>query len=287
VNAEAVTGGAVAPFRLGLERGVLELRQVLRSRKDIYTYLSTPVAFLGVAYWRSGGGHGDLAQLALAGGVGSTVVMFGLMTVPQFLFSDREDGTLLRLRGVPGALAAYLTGKTLFVLAVMVASVALLLAGGAALLGVGLPSDPGQWLTMCWVLVLGIAAVVPMGAAIGAILPPAREAIAFATMPIMGLLFISGAFAPLRNLPGWLQDLASVFPLRWIAQGMRSALLPDSAKALEVSGSWNHPATFAVLAVWAVLGSALAPRLLRRMARRESGSRLSEREAKRMAKTLY
>ncbi|MDH6121976.1 ABC transporter permease [Kitasatospora sp. GAS204B] len=277
------------PLALGLRRGAIELRQILRSRKDLYTYLSTPLVFLGVSYWRSGthGSGGGLTQLSLAGGIASTIFMFGLMTVPQFLFGDREDGTLLRLRGVPGAMTAYLVGKTLFVLATMAASIVLLLFGGALLLHAQLPQSPGQWLTLVWVLVLGIAAVVPMGAVVGSVLPPAREALALYMMPMVGLMFISGAFAPLRNLPAGVRDLASVFPLRWIAQGVRSALLPDGAKALEVSDSWQHLGTASMLAGWMLAGFLLAPRLLRRMARRESGSSLSEREQKRLAKTAY
>lgn len=274
-------------FRLGVQRGSIELRQIMHHRKDLYAYLSTPVIFLAIGYWRAGGEKGEMTQLSPAGGIASTIVMFGLMTVPQFLFGDREDGTLLRLRGIPGALTSYLTGKTLFVLVNLLASVVLLLVGSAALLGAGLPSGPMQWLTLCGVVFLGIAAVVPMGAAIGAVLPAAREALALCMMPVMGLMFISGAFSPLRNLPSWLQDVASVFPLRWIAQGVRSALLPDSAKALEPAGSWQLLPMTGVLAVWVVLGFLLAPRLLRRMTSRESGSRLSEREQKRLAKTAY
>ncbi|MFS4094775.1 ABC transporter permease [Streptomyces sp. AF1A] len=275
------------PLRLGLARGALELRQVLRSRKDLYSYLATPVIFIGVASWRSDGGTPETAQAMLAGGVAATIFMFGLMTVPQFLFGDREDGTLLRLRGIPGAMPAYLTAKIVFVLAVILVSVALLLAGGSLLLGVGLPSRPARWLTLAWVMGLGIAAVVPVGAAIGALLPAAREALGVYMMPVMGLMFVSGAFAPLRNQPAWVRHLASVFPLRWIAQGVRSALLPDSARARELAGGWQHPSVFAVLAVWAAAGFVLAPPLLQRMTRRESGSRMSEREQKRLAKTAY
>ncbi|MFJ4188811.1 ABC transporter permease [Kitasatospora sp. NPDC089509] len=279
----------VNPYVLGLRRGAIELRQILRSRKDLYSYLTTPLVFLGISYWRSSssGGDGGLTQLSLAGGIASTVFMFGLLTVPQFLSGDREDGTLLRLRGVPGAMPAYLVAKALFVLVTMGASILLLLFGGALLLHADLPATPGQWLTLAGVLLLGTAAVVPMGAAIGALLPPAREALALYMMPMLGLMFISGAFAPLRNLPTALQILGSVFPLRWIAQGVRSALLPDSAKALEVSGSWQYLPTIGVLLCWAVAGFLLAPGLLRRMARRESGSSLSERERKRLAKTAY
>ncbi|MGC9501361.1 ABC transporter permease [Streptomyces sp. WG7] len=274
-------------YRLGLSRGAIELRQVLRSRKDIYSYLSTPLLFLAVSYWQSRDGDDATAQLSLAGGMASTIFMFGLLTVPQFLFGDREDGTLLRLRGVPGAMTVYLTGKTLFVLVNIAVSIALLLVGGWALLGAGLPDTPQRWLTLLWVVTLGILAVVPIGAAIGSLLPAAREALGIYMLPMMGLMITSGTFFPLRELPEWLQNLVSVFPLRWIAQGLRSTLLPDSAQALEVSGAWQHLTIGGVLALWAVAGLVLAPRLLQRMTRRESGSRLSAREQQRMAKTAY
>nr|WP_055522637.1 hypothetical protein [Streptomyces graminilatus] len=79
------------PYRLGLSRGAIELRQVLHTRKDICAYLSTPLLFLGVSYGQSRDGDDAMTQLSLAGGIGSTIFMFGLLTVPQFLFGDRED----------------------------------------------------------------------------------------------------------------------------------------------------------------------------------------------------
>lgn len=61
---------------------------------------------------------------------------------------------------------------------------------------------------------------------------------------------------------------------------MRSALLPDSAVAVEIGESWRHLETVAVLGAWAVIGLAVAPFILRRMARRESGSTVAERREK-------
>lgn len=51
-----------------------------------------------------------------------------------------------------------------------------------------------------------------------------------------------------------------------------SALLPDAAAAVELSGSWRHLETAAVLGGWAVAGLVLALVVLRRMARRQSGA---------------
>ena len=48
----------------------------------------------------------------------------------------------------------------------------------------------------------------------------------------------------------------------------------------EIDGSWRTLLTIGVLLVWAVVGLALAPVLLRRMARRESGSSVAARREK-------
>jgi ABC-2 type transport system permease protein len=71
----------------------------------------------------------------------------------------------------------------------------------------------------------------------------------------------------------------------WLSLGMRSALLPDAAGSVELGGSWRHLETFGVLGAWAVLGLIVAPIVLRRMARRESGSRVAERREQLLQRT--
>ncbi|SLJ82423.1 Uncharacterised protein [Mycobacteroides abscessus subsp. abscessus] len=59
-------------------------------------------------------------------------------------------------------------------------------------------------------------------------------------------------------------------------------MLPDAAAAVELGGSWRWPATVAVLGAWSAVGLVVAPVLLRRMARRESGSSVAARREKAM-----
>lgn len=63
---------------------------------------------------------------------------------------------------------------------------------------------------------------------------------------------------------------------------MRSALLPGNAAVVELGGSWRHWETLGVLVAWAVTGLFIAPIMLRRMARRESGSRVAARQERAM-----
>ncbi|MGW5365722.1 ABC transporter permease [Actinopolymorpha pittospori] len=138
---------------------------------------------------------------------------------------------------------------------------------------------PTGWLTLAWVVVLGLLATLPMGAAIGAVLRNPRAVWGLGMLALVGLVAISGIF-PQYPVPGWLQSVGQIFPIYWLGHGARSALLPEAAAAAEIGGSWMHLETAAVLAAWAVAGLAVAPTLLRRMARRESGSSLSARRDK-------
>ena len=109
---------------------------------------------------------------------------------------------------------------------------------------------------------------------IGALVPGTQKVGTWWMLPIMVLGGISGIFYPIQQLWGWVQVVAQVFPMYWLGLGMRSAFLPDSAAALEVGGSWRPGMTVLVLAVWAIAGMLLVPRVLRRMARRQSGSQV-------------
>jgi ABC-2 type transport system permease protein len=58
---------------------------------------------------------------------------------------------------------------------------------------------------------------------------------------------------------------------------MRAARLPDAAAAVELGQSWRHLETAGMLTAWTVAGLVIAPFVLRRMARRETGSLLAAR----------
>jgi ABC-2 type transport system permease protein len=96
---------------------------------------------------------------------------------------------------------------------------------------------------------------------------------------------ISGIFYPITALPGWVQAIGQVFPVYWLGLGVRSAFLPGSAAVAEIGRSWRHPEMVAVLGVWAVAGLLLAPVVLRRMARRESGSAMQARRQRALQRT--
>lgn len=141
------------------------------------------------------------------------------------------------------------------------------------------------WLTFLWVFVLGLLATLPVAVGLGAMSDNPRVAAQWLWFGGAGVIAISGILYPFSELPGWLQSIGQVFPYYWLGLGMRSALLPDEAAAIEIDASWRHLETVGVLGAWAVLGLLLAPLMLRRMARRMSGSSVhaaKERAAQRL-----
>jgi ABC-2 type transport system permease protein len=51
-----------------------------------------------------------------------------------------------------------------------------------------------------------------------------------------------------------MQTIAAFFPLKWMAQGLRSVFLPDALAAQEPAGSWELGRVALVLALWCIAG---------------------------------
>ncbi|MFE4372004.1 ABC transporter permease [Streptomyces sp. NPDC056835] len=273
---------ATGAIRVGWKRGVIELRQSFTNGGDLLSHLLWPVLMLVVLYFlrdtEFGTGGLLLGTLALPSVLGMNVAM-GMVGMSQVLTAEREDGTLLRARATPNGMPSYLVGKVVTVSGGLLADLAILLIPGMLLIDGLTVGSPGAWLTLVWVLVLGMVATLPLGAILGSVFSSARGK-GLIQLPVLGMIAISGIFYPLTSMPEWLQGVAQVFPIYWLGLGMRSALLPDSAVGVEIGASWRHLETVGVLGAWAVIGLVVAPMVLRRMARRESGSSVAERREK-------
>ncbi len=276
---------AVAAVQAGLRRGGIELRQTLTNFQDLWNYLFLPAIFLVVMFFLRGntvpGTSFSLSAMTIPSAMGMQVAFGGLVSVATLLIMEREDGTLLRAKATPNGMLGYLVGKIVTFSGTTLVSLAIILIPGALLFG-GLRLDsPGTWFTLTWVLAIGLVATMPIGAVLGSLFSsPTSVGIVF--VPLMGLIAISGIFCPITAFPVWLQWIAQLFPIYWLGLGMRSALLPDSLVIVEIGDSWRHLETVGILGVWAVAGLVLAPVVLRRMARRESGSSVAARREKAM-----
>lgn len=254
-------------MRLGLRRIGYEVKQYFRSPDQVFfTFLFPTLMFVILASAFSGLGDvtapdgiaiGQAASY-LPGMIAAGLLLSGMQNLAIDIAMEKGDGTLKRLGGSPLPVMSYFIGKLGQVFVTSVLQVALLLLVARFAFSVQLPTDPGAWLTFAWVYVLGIVTSAVLGIALSAVPRSGKSATAVVIPIVLILQFISGVYLAFHLLPGWLQNVASVFPLKWIAQGMRSVFLPESFATAEMSGQWDLPLVALVLGVWAVAGLVLS-----------------------------
>jgi ABC-2 type transport system permease protein len=271
--------GAVHAVRLGVRRGWTEFLQSLRSPQDQGFYLFTAVAVLGYLWVNRDdqleGTSLTYPTYALPGILGG-LLAFGVVIGPAFaLAMEREDGTLLRHKALPHGMQGYVTGQLVYHSLSLFPSLLTILVPSFLLFDGLAHQGAGGWLTVGWVVVLGLLATLPLGMVLGSVVPGTQKVGTWGMLPVLVLTGISGVFFPVQALWGWVQAVAQVFPTYWIGLGMRSAFLPDAAAALELGGSWRPGAVALVLTAWAAAGLLVTPVVLRRMARRQSGSQVA------------
>jgi ABC-2 type transport system permease protein len=210
-----------------------------------------------------------MAELYLPGMLAAGLLLSGFQNLAIDIAIERSDGLLKRYGGTPLSPISYFIGKIGLVALTGVMQATLLLAFAALALGVRLPTEPEAWMTFAWVFVLGITASALLGVALSALPRTGKSATAVVVPIALALQFVSGVYLMFAQLPEWLQNVAALFPLKWMAQGMRAAFLPDGFAALEQNGEWNLAGVAIALAVWLVVGLVLS-RLTFRWIRRDA-----------------
>jgi ABC-2 type transport system permease protein len=257
-------GGDVALPRVlpvGLARTRLELVTFFREKDSLIWTLLYPVillAIFGSVFDAEVAPGVSFTQYFLAGMVATGLMLVSFQQVALTIALERDDGTLKRLEGTPMPRASYFVGKVGMVLVTGLAQIALLLGLGVAFFDVELPTQTSDWVTFAWVALLGITSGTLMGIAYSSVPRSGKSAAAVVTPPLIILQFISGVFFIFTELPRWMQAVASLFPLKWMAQGMRSVFLPDEYATMEAAGSWQLGLVAAVLAAWTIGGLVLA-----------------------------
>jgi ABC-2 type transport system permease protein len=264
--------------RLGLRRGWTEFVLSLRSPQDQAFYLFMAVGTLAYLWFNRDGeieGTGVSVVTYSLPSILGALLAFGVIIGPAYaLAMEREDGTLLRHKAAPHGMPGYVTGQLVLHSLGLVPMLLIILLPSFLLFDDVMYQGAAGWGLVALFVVLGLLATLPLGMILGAVVPSTQKVGTWGMLPILLLTAISGIFYPIQALWGWVQVVAQLFPTYWIGLGLRSAFLPDSAAALEIGDSWRTGTAVLVLAAWAVFGLLVTPRVLRRMARRQSGSQV-------------
>ena len=209
-----------------------DLLSIVRTPAFVLPALAFPLMFylfFGV-FFRAGGGADYLLV---------TYSCFGIMGPAMFNFaagiaSDRAHGWLTLKQLSPMPFSAYLLGK--LSTSLVFSAVILLLLFSAALLPGGVRLAVAQWLLLALVMLLGTLPFSLLGLLLGLSLSD-KAAPGVVNLIYLPMAFLSGLWLPLFLFPGWLQQLAWIWPsfhlsqlgLKVIAQDQGFSLLSHLA----------------------------------------------------------
>jgi ABC-2 type transport system permease protein len=250
-------------IRLGGSRIVNEVRAYFRQGDSVFFTFLFPLLMLTIfstAFSTQSFGTTDSGEDLSAAGfylpamLAAGLLLSGVQNLAIDIAVERGDGTLKRLAGTPLPVVSYFIGKLGQVLVTGGAQAALLIVVARFAFGVELPSTAEAWWTFAWVFLLGVSTSAVLGIAPSRIPRTGKSATAVIIPITLVLQFISGVYLAFSDLPTWLQNIASIFPLKWLAQGMRSVFLPSGFEQLEMGGEWDLGGVAIVTAVWLVVG---------------------------------
>ena len=257
-RAPAAEAPLPSALRIGLSRVVPELKMFYRRPEQVALTFSMPAVIcilLGSIFTATLPGSSTSTGSVIA----ASMLAYGILSTSFInlgisIAADRDTGGLRRLRGTPTTATSYFVGKIALVAVVSFAEAVILLAVGVLVFNLHLPSDPGGWFTLTWVFVLGTVSCSLLGIFISNYASNAVSAAVITNGPSVALQFVSGTYVPLVVLPAWMLTIGSIFPIKWLAQGFRSVLLPPEMVVFEPAGSWEHWRIFLVLTAWSVGG---------------------------------
>ena len=253
-------------FKLGLHRGQLEIKQFMRQRESVVFTIFFPLILLAIfgSVFKDTIAPGvKFSQYFVAGMIASGMINSGFQQLAIMIPMERDAGALKRLRGTPMPIASYFIGKSILVLTSMTVQTVLLMAGGVAFFGLNLPATAEKWWLFVLLLILGSANSTALGIAFSALAKSGRGASAIVSPVVIILQFFSGVFFVFTQLPHWMQQVAALFPLKWLTQGMREVFLPDTFALQEVAKNWETGRGILINAIWLVLGVGLAIKTFR------------------------
>ncbi len=175
--------------------------------------------------------------------------MFAAMPLVQL----RVTRVLKRFGATPISRAAVLVSQGVARLVLAVAQTVVLLIVGRLLFGVQVGAN---WLALAVFVPLGSAVFLAFGFAVSGLANTEEATPALVQAVSFPMMFLAGVFWPVENFPSFIQPLARVLPLTFLADGLRQAL---------VGGAALYPQWLNLLALcaWGAAALLLAVRLFK------------------------
>jgi ABC-2 type transport system permease protein len=159
----------------------------------------------------------------IAPGIMAMTVMMSVMTgLPAAISHERELGTLDGMMVAPINRLSVILGKTLAQMARGILQGVLILVLAMVLFGVNVH---GSLLLVFALLLLGVFSFVGLGVVLTSFAKDQETAVMMMTTIMFPMMFLSGVFFPIEQMPWFMQGIAKFLPLTYVADSLRKVMV--------------------------------------------------------------
>ena len=159
----------------------------------------------------------------IAPGIMAMTVMMSVMTgLPAAISQEREVGTLDGMMVAPINRLSVILGKTLAQMARGILQGVLILVLSVILFGVTIH---GNILLVFALLLLGVFSFVGLGVVLTSFAKDQETAVMMMTTIMFPMMFLSGVFFPVEQMPWFMQGISRFLPLTYVADALRKVMV--------------------------------------------------------------
>ncbi len=159
----------------------------------------------------------------IAPGIMAMTVMMSVMTgLPAAISQEREVGTLDGMMVAPINRLSVILGKTIAQMARGILQGVLILVLSMVLFGVTIH---GNILLVFALLLLGVFSFVGLGVVLTSFAKNQETAVMMMTTIMFPMMFLSGVFFPIEQMPWFMQNISKFLPLTYVADALRKVMV--------------------------------------------------------------
>ena len=159
----------------------------------------------------------------IAPGIMAMTVMMSVMTgLPAAISEEREVGTLDGMMVAPINRLSVILGKTFAQMARGILQGVLILVLAVVLFGV---TVHGSILLVFALLLLGVFSFVGLGVVLTSFAKDQETAVMMMTTIMFPMMFLSGVFFPIEQMPWFMQGISKFLPLTYVADSLRKVMV--------------------------------------------------------------
>lgn len=178
------------------------------------------------------------------------VALISIIAMPYTLAGYRERGILRRMQTTPTGPMRVLAAQLIVSLSSIIVTMILIMAVARFGYGATLPHQVGGWVIA---MLLTVAAMLSMGLFVAAVAPSGRAAMGIGNLLFFPMMFFSGLWLPIPDMPAVLQHISHATPLGAAYGALQNATL----------GQWPTWLQLLTLAAYAVAFALAAARFFR------------------------